>query len=96
MGKNGKTDKAGNIDKTIKTINTGKTSKTDKTSKKDKEGKTIKLENVFKKKLKGYTSKHVIWKVWKTMILNFCRTQEGPAYMRVSRFRPCVRPCVRT
>ena len=26
---------------------------------------------------------------------NFCRTQEGPAYMRLSRFRPCVRLHIR-
>ena len=26
---------------------------------------------------------------------NFCRTQEGPAYMRLSRFRPYVRTSVR-
>ena len=27
---------------------------------------------------------------------NFCRTQEGPAFMRLSSFRPYVRPSVRT
>ena len=30
------------------------------------------------------------------LINNFCRTQEGPTYMRLSRFRSCGRAYVRT
>ena len=31
-----------------------------------------------------------------SILFNNCRTQEGPAYMRLSRFRPYIRPYVRT
>ena len=63
-----------------------------------------KLSNISNMELKTLMFMQYYWQTQQSsswskknfVFNNFCRTQEGPAYMRLSRFRPSVRPYVRT